>query len=142
MTEHISLREWQKRFLSGEYNNPDRKTQIAAGWFDWFCRDSSLKNKTIKISKILLKINNDYILDNYYVFFKNCCPMYGSLYDRIVFNSLNDKPSFGIDIDRQYTKEKTGCKYELWLEVGNGFKSFYYKTQKELLVFLNSFKGI
>lgn len=142
MTEHISLREWQKRFLSGEYNNPDRETQITTGWWDWFCRDSSLKNKTIKISKILLKINNDYILDNFYVFFKNCCPMYGSLYDRITFNSLNDKPSFGIDIDKQYTKEKTGCKYELWLEVGIGFKSFYYKTQKELLVFLNSFKGI
>ena len=46
MDKQIKLSEWIQRFKSGEFNKPDTTTQIKAGWFDWFCRDSSLANKT------------------------------------------------------------------------------------------------
>jgi len=76
-----NLRQQIEAFKNGEYNDPDK--QCEAGWYDWFCKDSSLVNKTkslyakvIKISKSS-KIN----LDTMYVFFKNNSPMNGSLYD-------------------------------------------------------------
>lgn len=70
-------------FLAGAFDAPDRDTQCDAGWYDWFCRDSSLVNKTKKLYKKLIRISKSkkFNLDKTYVFFKNNCPMYGSLYD-------------------------------------------------------------
>lgn len=61
-----------------------------------------------------------------------------------MFIDLNKERNlyFGIDVDSGFIKEKYHCKYNLWVDTKNCFKDFYYKTQKELLVFLNSFKGI
>ena len=81
--EDISIREYLKNYDEGKYESPDRKTQIDAGWFDWFCKDSSLKNKTVKLTTKLKQIvNSPKINQNtMYVFFKNNCPLAGSLYD-------------------------------------------------------------
>jgi hypothetical protein len=56
MDKQIKLSEWIQRFKSGEFNKPDTTTQIKAGWFDWFCRDSSLANKTVKMGNIIKQI--------------------------------------------------------------------------------------
>lgn len=45
MDKQFKLSEWIQRFKSGEFDKPDTTTQIKAGWFDWFCRDTSLANK-------------------------------------------------------------------------------------------------
>ena len=52
-------------------------------WYDWFCKESSLPGKTEKLFKKILKILPSYKIDpeKTYVFFKNNCPMNGSLYD-------------------------------------------------------------
>lgn len=70
-------------FEQGAFNSPDRATQIDAGWFDWFCKDTSLVNKTKKLYKKLKQIADSKKFDKNktYVFFKNNCPMSGSLYD-------------------------------------------------------------
>lgn len=83
MTENISIREFVENFMAGKYDRSDRKTQIEAGWYDWFCSDSSLQKKTVKLTKKLMTIlKSDKIdQDKMYVFFKNNCPMNGSLYD-------------------------------------------------------------
>jgi hypothetical protein len=84
MTEHkLTLNAWIERFDVGMYDINDRKTQIDAGWYDWFCKDSSLRNKTYKLAPIVKRIAKSKKVDpsNTYVFFKNNCPMYGSLYD-------------------------------------------------------------
>lgn len=58
---------------------------ICYGFYDWFCRDSSLKNK----SKYLMNKVNQLVKLNVIdpktttVTFKNNCPMNGSLYDDI-----------------------------------------------------------
>lgn len=83
MEKQIKLSEWIQRFKSGEFDKPDTTTQIKAGWFDWFCRDSSLANKTIKMGNIIKQINagGKVDLETSYVWFKNNCPLNGPLYD-------------------------------------------------------------
>ena len=54
------------------------------GFYDWFCKDSSLKNKAKKlISRLqtILKNNKRFDTTKTYVFFKNNCPCVGGLYD-------------------------------------------------------------
>jgi hypothetical protein len=53
-------------------------------FYDWFCKDSSLSNKAIALFKrlnVFLKHRPDINTETTYVFFKNNCPMCGSLYD-------------------------------------------------------------
>jgi hypothetical protein len=52
-------------------------------FYDWFCQDTSLERKSralmSKVKTFVSHYNID--LDSTYVFFKNNCPMNGSLYD-------------------------------------------------------------
>ena len=56
-------------------------------FYDWFCKDTSLKNKANRMLGIVKKIYKTKTslvdFDNSYVFFKNNCPCYGDgrLYD-------------------------------------------------------------
>lgn len=61
----------------------DSEIDIKALWYDWFCKDTSLENKGLKLLKKLRMIANSKKFDatKCYVFFKNNCPMVGSLYD-------------------------------------------------------------
>lgn len=78
-----SLREQIKAFEAGEYDTKDVDTQIDAGWYDWFCKDTSLPLKTTYLFKKVLSIldSKKIDLDKHYVFFKNNCPVQGQLYD-------------------------------------------------------------
>jgi hypothetical protein len=80
---NITLRQWAKNFKQGIYNSPDIDTQIKAGWYDWFCKETSLHRKTQSLGKKVLQIckSSKIDIDKHYVFFKNNCPMSGSLYD-------------------------------------------------------------
>ena len=63
---------------AGEFEKNDFDTQCRVGWYDWFCSDTSLKNRLVamanKVKKIATspKVNQDTM----YVFFKNNCPMW------------------------------------------------------------------
>lgn len=89
MTE-ISIKEWIKNFDKGEYESSDIDTQIKAGWYDWFCKDSSLAKKTQSLGKKLKMIAKSSKIDinKSYVFFKNNCPMIGNLYDDFRISDL------------------------------------------------------
>jgi hypothetical protein len=101
--EHITVREWVKRFNDGAYENSDFSTQVEAGWYDWFCEDRELPTNLKHMGNIISKIKNDFLLDNYRVWFKNNCPMVGPLYDDFRFEPLNegkrDKLYFGVACD-------------------------------------------
>jgi hypothetical protein len=103
----ITVREWIANFVEGRYDAGDFKTQCEAGWYDWFCAETSLKNKTKKMGNIIKGITNDDILDNMYVFFKNNCPMEGRLYDQFKFCDIESGDvQFCISIDCDWYDSK------------------------------------
>ena len=79
-----TLRQQLEAFENGVFLDSDgSKDSGSFVFYDWFCRDSSLKNKSIELFKqvkLFVKMK-DIDLDNTYVFFKNNCPVGGPLYD-------------------------------------------------------------
>lgn len=80
---NMKLSEFATRFKAGEFEDPRVKVQIEAGWYDWFCRDTSLKAKTANLGKKAIQLMQSPKIDSetMYVWFKNNCPMIGRLYD-------------------------------------------------------------
>jgi len=83
MSEKVSFKQWIENYQNGMYDSPDFDTMCKAGWYDWFCKDSSLINRMKKMVPAILKISKSskIDLDKTYIFFKNNCPMCGKLYD-------------------------------------------------------------
>ena len=88
MSRNIKISTWLKNFADGKYYNSDVMTQIDASWYDWFCSDKALRNKTYKLAPKVKRIANllgDKFQSEHYVFFKNNCPCVGNLYDDFRF---------------------------------------------------------
>ena len=79
-----TLRQQLEAFENGVFLDSDgSKDSSCFVFYDWFCKDSSLKRKAtalFKKTKMFAKMK-DVDLDSTYVFFKNNCPMDGPLYD-------------------------------------------------------------
>lgn len=56
MEQRINIAEWQQHYWNGDWDNNEVRVQIKAGWYDWFCKDSSLKNKTLRMGRIIQEI--------------------------------------------------------------------------------------
>lgn len=91
MNNRISISEWIDKYNNNEFNTYNIKKQIEAGWYDWFCKNNTLKSKTIKMGKIInkLKAGGKVKLTDWYVWFKNNCPLNGLLYDDFRFARLD-----------------------------------------------------
>lgn len=78
-----SIRSFIERYNTGGYLDKDTDIQIKAGWHDWFCKDTSLANKTIKLTRKLTQLisSKKIDIDKTYVIFTNNYPIKGSLYD-------------------------------------------------------------
>lgn len=109
--KQMNLEEQITAYMLGEFTTADKATQIKAGWYDWFCRDSSLLAKTEKLYKKVIQVaqllkKNGFSLKDHYVFFKNNCPGRGKLYDSFSICEIESKdvvffvtPSSGHTID-------------------------------------------
>lgn len=93
-------------------------------WYDWFCRDTSLPYKTKVLTQRLrglLKAAAGKIdLDKHYVFFKNNCPMNGSLYDDFrICNIATGEVVYCIVPSSGFTSR--AGQAELWTNVNGEF---------------------
>jgi len=137
-----TLRNWIRAFIEGRFESADRKTQIEAGWYDWFCKDTSLKGKTYKLGGVVKQIKDGgkVDLDKTYVFFKNNCPLNGPLYDDFRICDIdNGNVQFTIQFDCCWNEKK----YSVYGRTPDGtFHSdnpiFESDSRKELLAFLNT----
>ena len=86
----ISIRQWIENYNSGKYDSQDVKVQCEAGWYDWFCKNESLCGKTKRFAPKVKQLakSSKVDVDNWYVWFKNNCPVYGSLYDDVRFADI------------------------------------------------------
>ena len=136
--EKTSIKEWITRFLNNEFDKNDFKTQVSAGWYDWFCKDESLRNKTYKMGKIVAKVKSGgkVDMDNCYVWFKNNCPMIGPLYDDFRFADLKTGDvQFTIVID----DKRSEWKYEVWGRKNNFNGCIIgFNDSRELIKWLNT----
>lgn len=113
MEKRINVLAWIDRFNNGDFDKEDVKTQLEAGWYDWFCKDSSLLRKTQRMGKIIAKLNQGGKVDlaNCYVWFKNNCPLNGPLYDDFRFADLETgEVQFTIQLDCCWNNHK----YVVW----------------------------
>ena len=86
----ISIRQWIENYNSGKYDSQDVKVQCEAGWYDWFCKNESLCGKTKRLAPKVKQLakSSKVDVDNWYVWFKNNCPVFGSLYDDVRFADI------------------------------------------------------
>lgn len=138
MRKEINIAEWVGLFGCGHFDSNDTKTQIDAGWYDWFCKDTSLRNKTQRMGKIIAKIKDGGKVDlkHWYVWFKNNCPLNGPLYDDFRFADLKTGcVEFTIQLDCCWNEKK----YTVYGR-HNDFEKPLFETDKvkELIMWFNS----
>jgi hypothetical protein len=84
MTKTANLADQLNAQANGLIIDSQGQNDACYNFYDWFCKDSSLRNKSWKLMKqvkTFLKHNPQIDLLEHYVFFKNNCPMRGPLYD-------------------------------------------------------------
>ena len=143
MKEKLNVSRWIDEFNEGNFADADIKVQILAGWYDWFCKDSSLVNKTKRMGNIIKKVKDGGKVNmaDWYIWFKNNCPLNGPLYDDFRFADIETgEVQFTIQIDCCWNLRK----YVVWgrKEPGAPFNSekplFESDSAKELVEWLNT----
>ena len=143
MKEKLNVSRWIDEFNEGNFADADIKVQILAGWYDWFCKDSSLVNKTKRMGNIIKKVKDGgkVNMTDWYIWFKNNCPLNGPLYDDFRFADIETgEVQFTIQIDCCWNLRK----FVVWgrKEPGAPFNSekplFESDSAKELVEWLNT----
>lgn len=91
--EEMSITTFVARYNNGEFASHNLKLQCQV-WYDWFCKDSSLLAKTMKLGKRVAQIAATHKFDanKCCMYFKNNCPAVGPLYDQFsIFEIETDR---------------------------------------------------
>ena len=109
MSDEISVRQWQEQFRAGTFSAKDTATQCAAGWETWACPNSALAGRLKKIAPVVMGITEPYILDNFYIWFRNNGTDSPLTYDDVRFEPLIGERNgkyFVIILDSPYERFK------------------------------------
>ena len=79
----VSLTHQLSEFKKGNIIDSEGNSNRCYNFYDWFCKETSLPRKSIKLYKAVQQFVKYTNIDTskYYVFFKNNCPVNGPLYD-------------------------------------------------------------
>jgi len=83
-------------------------------FFDWFCRDKSLKNRMLKLKgKLSFLVKSGLVGgDRHTAIFKNNCPFHGELYDDLrVIDIETDEMVCGLAPSLGYWSKKGQCEF-------------------------------
>lgn len=120
----MTAAKFLERFAKGDFKNPDVSIQVEAGWFDWHCRENSLAVKTRILAKKLKSISktDKFDFDTAHVYFKNNCPVIGSIYDSILVLDTDTNEVMFTIIPRRIIKDdsmKPKCIAEVYSSENN-----------------------
>lgn len=94
---NTTLRKWIKNYNNGLYENKsDDEIWYDPGWIDYHCKESSLTNRLKKMANVIKDIDDNFLLDNYYVCFKNNCPVSNPLYDDFRLIPLEERKRMNV----------------------------------------------
>ena len=136
----ITVRQWKENYINGMYDENDIRTMCEAGWCDWFCKRDTLAERLKKFGSIIKKIDNDFILDNFYVRFKNSCPCTKPLYDDVTFEPIDQRLRyelcFLVRVDCCYDNKKFGI-----VTTRNDHNvEAEFDTEKEVVEWINNYE--
>jgi len=137
----MNITDFQIKYKEEEFEENDVSVQCSAGWYDWFCKTTSLKNKTKKLGKIIAKFkdNSTFKLDTSSIYFKNCYPINGNLYDLMGIKDENDKQIFAISFNALHIKQTFNKNIAVYND-SNDYKEpiFTCDNSTELVKFINT----
>lgn len=141
MQEH-NLKTWLELYSAGRFDSPCFSVQVEAGWYDWFCKDELLANKTKKLAPKVKKVASSSRilslgLENVYVFFKNNCPLAGSLYDDFRVCDMKSGDVIFCVVPRSGYAKDNG-RAELWGRDNEFNEPLVTGNFKDILNYLNS----
>lgn len=135
MSEEISVRQWQEKFRAGDFNSDSLNIHFQAGWEDF---GDPLNNKFVKnLSKVVMGITDPFILDNYYVWFKESYPAVGPLYGDVRFHPLSGESGgkyFLVILDSPHERMKWSLITERF---GYGTPEFECKDIRKMIQYIN-----
>lgn len=96
-TKTIETKETTQKSIKDFLENPIINSDSCFNFYDWFCKDSSLEKRMLKLIPTVKFLVKYQIInpDTTYVWFKNNCPVDGQLYDDIRFSTIKDNAYLG-----------------------------------------------
>lgn len=93
----LTITEFTTKWDNNDFTK-DVDSMIQAGWYDWFCEDKALYNRLKDmVPKIKFIAQSGFFNpDECYVWFKNNCPVNGSLYDDFRICKMDGTQVMGI----------------------------------------------
>jgi len=120
----------QEKISINEFLADTTKHDSCYNFYDWFCKDASLKRRMESMIPKLRFLVNEGIIDGdtCYFWLKNNCPVQGSLYDDLRISRISDNEFLGGFCPK--TGHNIENKCSVWT-LENGFKEYDFKNWME-----------
>lgn len=128
----MNLNEFLKEYTAKNDNALDV-------WCDWFCSEKALVNRTKNLGGTAKKIAKLIDTKDVEVYFKNCCPCRGGLYD-VIGMYVGDEVPVVMSVDCEYEDYRfvvTDCKNDK----NYGFNDRANAIRKFAEIFNDNFAG-